>query len=84
MASSTPKVSRGTPAIDIRKGGLKAPDLMLMIRANRTTWIGRVINESDMSYSEVLQMRLRVSLNILVKIDFDELCIVNRKKSAIL
>lgn len=74
-----PKVSRKTLTMDIKKGGLKAPDLILVNRAARIAWIGRMIRESEVSYSEVLHIRLRVNLNILVKADFDEKWIANRK-----
>ena len=66
-----PKVAKRTLCLPIEKGGLKAPDLTLMNRANRVAWIGRLIRLSEATFVQVLEDRIRAPVGQMVKMNYD-------------
>ena len=74
-----PKVARRTLSMTVERGGLNAPDLLIMDKASRIAWIGRLMRLSDATFVQVLQKRIRTPLCKLVQINYDEKWILNRQ-----
>ena len=74
-----PKVAKTVLIMDIEKGGIRAPELLIMNRGCRISWLGRMLRQPDAICAQILQKRMRLSLNLVINADFDELWIKHRQ-----
>ena len=74
-----PKVAKSTITLGIEKGGLKAPDLLIMNKASRIAWIGRLFRLKDLTFVQVLESKIHSSLEASVRSDFDKKWISSRQ-----
>ena len=74
-----PKVAKSTITMPVEKGGLNAPDLHLMNRAYRISWLGKLVKLKETLFVKVLQNKLHFTLGNLVNVDIDERWLKNRQ-----
>ena len=74
-----PKVAKRTMILPVEKGGLNLPDVMNIYKANRISWMGRLVQLRENSFVKVLQKRLRVSVFDMGKMKLDEEWINHRQ-----
>lgn len=67
-----PKVALKTLKMSVEKGGLKIPDTVLMDKAYRIAWIGRLMRLQDATFAQVLQERLKLHVRDIVRMDYDD------------
>ena len=73
-----PKVAKDTMTMLVENGGLKLPNVQIMNKSSRIAWVGRMLQLTDNPFVQVLQQKIRLPLNTIVRTDFDERWIASR------
>ena len=74
-----PKVAKRTITMPIDSGGLKLQEVETIYRANRIAWIGKSISLHDNAFVKVIEKKLRIRVENLIRIKLDERWVKSRK-----